>query len=230
MNNEYLLDYIGKSKTEKLSQDLRKYANECNLKKSISLPMSLVCVLPPLDNEIMGLGMSVPNDLILDNFGFYLAGIIGRATPINLIDDSGVARSRIFKQSSTLGMFANTQRDFAPNVPLTCGWAFKLGSGTTEPERDDFAIETDLPNSPENAYQPTLQGSHNSGLGTVNVVKNYPNASGSGVIKEMGLFDSLSNFNLVPNSTIHMMTHDLIDPVVPYSVGQIINLELIWQT
>lgn len=228
-HNEYLLDYIGKSKTENLSNDLRKYANECNLRKSLDLPMSICSVLPPDNNEIMSLGMSVPNDLILDNFGHFLAGIIGRATPQTLIDDGGVGRSRIFKQSSTLNMFFQTERAF-PSTSLPVGWTFRLGQGSTQPERDDFTIETLLGATPESSYQSTLQGTFSSSLGTVNVAKNYPNASGSGSISEMGLFCGTSNFSLSPTTSISMMTHDLISPVVNYTVGQIINLEMIWQT
>jgi len=229
LHNDYLLDYIGKSKTQKLTNDLRNYANDCNLRKSFDFPMSMCDVTPPESNEILSLGMSIPSDLILDNFGIFLAGIIGRATPQILIDTTGVGRSRIFKQLSTLNMFFQTERAF-PSTSLPVGWAFQLGQGTTEPERDDFKIETLLGASPENALQSTLQGSFISGLGTVNVAKNYPNATGSGTISEMGIFCGTSQYIASPRTSISMMTHDLIDPVVIYNTGQIINLELIWQT
>jgi len=230
LHNDYLLDFIGKTKIKNVQDDLRKLANEQNCKKNYSLPMSIVDISP--DNCYSALGMSVPNDIICDNFGRYLLGIIGRLNVItDLTDDDGSLHTRNFNNSNMELCFNNSRYFMFPTtVTVTCGSSFRLGSGDTEPERADFTIETLLPDTPESLYQQTLEGNLSVINGTVTLAKTYPSALGSGTIREIGYFQSLGLFSDVPPSIRCMFTHDLILPVVPYVAGQVINFEMVFQT
>ncbi len=229
MINEYLLDYIGKTKNSKTIDELRKLASELNI-GNYCTPMSIIDI-SPLD-EILQLGMSIPNDLILNNFGLYLAGFIGRIGNIaTFVDDGGVTRT--FNMGTTnQGDSFNCPRfnPFpAPIILMTCGTRFKLGQGSTLPARSDFKIETDLGSSPEKDLQNTLEGVFNSSLGKVTAAKAYPAAGGNGDITEIGLFYFMGNRLNSPASSAIMMTHDIISPAVNFVVGQTINVELVWQ-
>lgn len=236
MENEYLLDYIGRTKTEKLEADILKFVLEQNKKfcnvESYNLPMSIVNVNKPGDDEILQLGASVVSDLILNGFGQWINSWIGLPATNDFINDVGTPIIAVrVKQIGTTD-FSDTfcidrGIDFEPNPDENspCGTLFRLGSGITPPVRADFKIETLLGSAPESSYQNTGSGGYDSILGRITVARVYPNAVGTGTINEIGTFARVAQKT---SSFITMLTHDLISPGVDYTPGQTINVNLTW--
>ena len=236
MENEYLLDYIGKSKTNKIQNELYKLTNELYPKgECLERPMSLIDIHEKDSNEILQIGASVPGDLILDNFGFYVSGYIGVLVSTSfLVDITGATRTLDFRSigagnSRNIGLGQNTDNPPTRNMPI--GTYFKLGDSLATPLRADFDVNNALGSAPENALQPTNLGTTNIPQGQVKVSKTYPSAGGSGTIREIGLFFSVSDEGHVVGGASHtvMMTHELVSPTVAFVLGQVINVELIWQ-
>ena len=227
LHNEYLLDFIGKSKTNKLNSEIEKFVAENN--SCFYKPMSIIDVHKPNQNEILGLGISIPNDLILDNFGIWLSHFIGCIGTTNSMKDDGNTIRQI-RLPHNNGSMSNTVRidQVPPNPdfnPLG-GTYFRLGDSDVSPLRTDFNVGSTLPNSPESSLQGTNVGGFNSGLGTVTASKTYPSTSGVGIIKELGTFIRFNENTIGRN---YMLSHDLISPVVNYGIGDIINVEIKWQ-
>ncbi len=231
MINEYLLDYIGKTQTEKLQVELRKFVNENN--RCSLLPMSLIN--SSKDSEIKSIGASVPNDLILTNFGMWIVGVVGRQTgsAFPFINDAGSLTGTLprFNGLDEFQAFATRYADNITGVNKSVGWNFQLGKGSTPPARDDFNIETPLDDSPENGVPGALQGVFSEVNGTFTTGVTFGGATGSGSVSEIGLFTRMANEKrLSPTSWRFMMVHDLISPVVNYLPGQSINVEIVFQT
>ena len=236
MENKYLLDYIGKTKSRSLQDDIAKYVIEkkkvfCKV-DNFNLPMSIIDVTHPGEKEILQLGASIPSDLILDGFGQWINSWIGLPATNDFIDDSGNLLSAVkVKQTgsnlnSTECIDRGIQFETAPDEVSPCGTLFRLGSGITPPARGDFKIETLLGSAPENSFQGTGNGGWNSVLGKATVARSYPNAVGSGTINEIGAFAQVARRF---SSFITMLTHDLVSPGVSYTPGQVINVNLVWQ-
>jgi len=230
LHNEYLLDYIGKSKTEKTKHDLEKFVSNKNNRGGLGLPMALIDITNS-DKEILQIGSSVPNDLILNNFGHLMNAWIGLPLFENgFVDTGGTVRDnvQVVTNSSSNSNAIDRGIDFAevPDKVTPVGTQFRLGQGISPPARTDFDIQTPLGSAPESSLQNTNIGAWNSGLGKAIINRTYPNAVGSGIISEIGTFVSISD-KLSPR--LCMITHDLISPSVSYNAGQIINVELSWQ-
>lgn len=229
MENEYLLDYIGRSQTPKVKDDILKYCIEKKNKfcgfDGYNLPMSVISVTPPGDNEIKSLGASVLSDLILNNFGLWITGVLGmRGGTSSFTNESGGAET-VELVGGGSNQFNCAQDSDASKNPST-GSYFRLGSSAVAPTRNDFKINTLLGSTPESSLQATGDGLYSSILGRAIISRAFPGASGSDTVREMGLFYRLANTSLDGDN--YMVTHDLVSPVVAYDPGEIINVELIW--
>jgi len=230
-HNDLLLEFIGKTKNNKTSYELLKLLSQNRKHCSIfDQPMNIIDITNPFDNEILGIGASIPNDLILDNFGIMLNGYIGLASGANMTDIGGTIRALISKGSGDTVWNNCFQDNNVPtaDVSLPIGTQFKLGDGSVV-ARSDFDVDSPLPDAPENALQNTIDGGWNSGLGRVTTSRAFPSATGSGTISEIGLYTVMSKLFLAPNTFSFMITHDLVTPNLSYSAGQIINVETVWQ-
>jgi len=228
LHNDYLLDFVGKSKTNKIQSEIQKFVLEQKIKSCFNLPMSIIDTHNPFESEILNIGASIPSDLILDNFGYLMDHYIGCVGAVTKMTDiAGVLNSTTLPLSNQNVMnTAGFSQPPSPSFfPLT-GTLFKLGSdGVTSPLRTDYNINTPLGSSPENLITGTNDGGYNSGLGTFTASKTFPNAGGSGTIAEMGSFIQQTTGVTLKQ---YMISHDLISPVVPYVAGQVINVEIVW--
>jgi len=213
--NEYLLDYKGETFSDKLKHKIAKHIFEQRFKKN--QPMSFVCVSDK--EEIKSLGLSIPNDLINDNFGNMLSRMfrpiaVGNAHLWTCLDFSNMVR--------TMRHYSNSNNAFNFS-----GQGFTIiGKGTTTPTRQDFALASPFTTAPESLSQFHSNGGWNSGLGQVKYSMTI-NAGGSGTIAE-----SVSGQSGEDNGGINrswIWSRDLISPTASFINGQQIFLEYTWQ-
>lgn len=103
------------------------------------------------ENVIKGIGQSKPNNLILDQFGTWLAGFLRAPVSANknisITDTANNARTMVIYYDQATSFTFNC---FDVGL-VTCGSRIQCGSGTTVATRSDYAIETALGTAPENA-------------------------------------------------------------------------------
>ncbi len=226
MENSHLLEYIGKTKTNNLIESInaeyfenftKKYPNY--YQAEISKASSLVTVTK--ENEIKKIGMSCLNDLLNDNFGKTMGGIMYSASAeTNLIDFNGNTRNLLFRGSG-LGGSTIFNTVSAPLNPT--GTLIQIGSGNTPATRQDFNIETPFSSAPENVRRATGNGGWNSPLGQVSAPMSPFGTGGSGTINETCFFWQLiirTNVDI-----IFMMSRDNITPAVSFINGETINVD-----
>ena len=159
MENQHLLQYIGKTKTQKISDEINRdyrerfekqfptFFNPLQIKTKA---YSLVSVLR--DNEIKGIGMSCMNDLILDNFGkIFSAFFMNTGNTISVADILSPPNTTIDIWGSNTDNIFSTQGGGA-------GTFIHIGSGSTPPARTDFDIESPFGSSPENSRNSSSSG------------------------------------------------------------------------
>ncbi len=238
MTDKYLQEqFIGKTFTEKLNEDIGKYFIERKFSKLGFLPrpgvIGVCNVLDENKEEILALGGSEPFDQINDNFGKWMTAI---CCPINNTDNSpsheigtstdppvpisGVVNGQVFWYNKQQSHYSASGGGISQ---------IQLGQGTTTPLITDFNIETPLGSAPENLIS-TINGTGiYTGTGQVNFVRLFGPTGGTGTITEMGWFMRMrygaGGGGPNPNPSTFMFSHDLINPTVPYSVGQFIMAE-----
>jgi len=224
--NEYLNQYIGKTSSQKLLFDANKYLFEEKLKKASNSIMEtcLVHVENPLTKEIIGIGGSTPNDLILDNWGLLFARhwrlVFNTDSNVILTDNTGASETLAFvRQSAGTNQFNNT-------VAGSGGARIQIGSGSTTPARTDFTVSTPFITAPENGLIVNTIGILDVPNGTVKV-QAFILAGGSGTINEAGHFCQWANSSNIDK--FFMIAHDLISPAVPFIINQTITIEWTWQ-
>lgn len=217
IENQILLEKIGQTKTQKVIDDCYKIYKEKLDKKYpeyFSKNSSKMCSLVTTTekNEIKAIGMSKLNDLLTDNWGLILGGILDGASRnnITLKDETGIGTFQ-FRVWGT-----QTQVMFITNSG-SVGSQIKVGTGTTAPTRQDFRMET--------LVQTLVSGNGgwNSGLGKVDIPATGTAGSGFS-ISETGLFGRWVAWAFLVVKTI-MIAHDAISPVVPVINGQSINVD-----
>jgi len=224
--NEYLNQYIGKTSSEKLLFDANKYLFEEKLKKASSSMMEtcLVHVENPLTKEIIGIGGSTPNDLILDNWGLLFARhfrlVFNTDSNVILTQIGGTTETLVFvRQVASTNQFNNT-------LAGAGGGLIQIGSGTTTPARSDFTVSTPFITAPESGLVANTVGILDVPNGTVKV-QAFLLAGGSGTINEAGQFGQWANSANIDK--FFMIAHDLISPAVPFIINQTITIEYTWQ-
>ncbi len=228
IENEEILQHIGKTKTQKLQDEITKeyferYDKKFPLINEVDIfhkSLALITITKPNETEIKNIGMSCLNDLLLDNWGNCLNSLLSGASA-NLTNISGVANSGTFWGGSNFFTQALTS---APTSPV--GTECKVGAGLSTPQRTDFNIETPFGSSPENSFRNTGNGGWNSGLGQVTISTLISPTGGSGSIGEAGLFAEWYIKPAFDDETI-MLSHDKISPTVSFIIGEAINVEYI---
>lgn len=221
MENSQLLEHIGKTKTQKLQDEITKEYFEIFEKKFPSYSEnhkmnSLVTVTK--EKEIRSIGMSCINDLINDNWGKMLSSLIAGdefIAPPN-VDIGGTTNNALFVYR-TSGSFNMT--DTAGAV----GSNIAIGQGLTPAARTDFDIETDFAIGPESILNPTGNGGWSSVLGQVQIPWQIISL-GSGTITETGLFGQWGTLSPVEIQQ-YLLSHDNISPGVAFVGGQSVNVD-----
>lgn len=218
-----LIDYIGKTKSQTLIDEIQATYKENFIKKfpdyfekSYIKSSSIISITQPKETEIKDIGMSCLNDLLVDNYGNMLSGLLGGQAPsVNMKDTGGTDRAiTIVGQQGT---FTDTD----PVGTATVGSKIQVGKGLTPVARTDFNIETPFTGGIPSASVFTGQGGYNlAGKVTVSAVLSPTSQSGS--ISEACLFNW---FNHVVTSRFFMMAHDNISPAVGFIIGQAINVD-----
>jgi len=167
-------------------------------------------------------GQSKWRNLILDNFGLLLAGLISHhdvttTTHVGLVDDGGVSRDVAV---ATYRPETTDHYVFVHTSGSDIGGHMRIGSGTTAPARGDYGIETPFTVAPESDYFDAGTGVYSAGTITIS---GSITAGGSGTINEAGFFFKLRDAASLLR--IIMLFHDAISPGVSFSAGDPITVE-----
>lgn len=224
--NDLLNSLIGKSFNEKSKFEAEKILDEIHSKaQSRMIGKKALCYIVN-KNEILGVGGStlmidkngkIVSNLILDQFGKFLAAIFKRldgiSTVFNIKDTSGAATDLNGYGTITFNSFLSGD----------VGMRLQVGSGTTAPTRTDFDIETAFGTAPESTqFNAASNPVFNSGLGNFKYVASI-SAGGAGTIKESIVFSNMRAKNGLNISLI--LFRDIISPAQAFIAGQTIALE-----
>jgi len=225
IHNQLLLDFKGKTWNNKNRFDIEKYLIQNRIEElkyeNKFLPMALVCVFRPEEKknqEILGIGASVPSDLITNQYGEFFARLF-----------RAVAQG---SNSLTAQDFTNTTRTFlfystSASYNTTFSRLMQIGQGSTAPARSDFNIETPFANGgPEDLRQ----GFANAGYSSVTFQTKESIAilaTGAGTITEAVNFWVARD--TVAVQRIMLMARDIISPGVSFIAAQNIFVEYTWQ-
>jgi len=224
--NDSLNSLIGESFNQKTKFEAEKILDEIHCKaESRMIGKKALCYI--VDNlEIKGVGGStllkhkktekIISNLILDQFGIFLAQFFGRITTgsrnVTIKDFLGV--------NQTVGVYRTAQ---SFNVLSNVGIFVKVGSGSTVPARTDFKIETSFGTTPEDVgFVATSDPVFSSGLGNLKYAA-IITAGGSGTINESTLGSQWQNIFAVAKG--FTLFRDIISPSQAFIAGQTIALE-----
>ena len=166
---------------------------------------------------IKKIGVSKPNNLILDNFGTWFAGLFHQSTStwfsVNLKENiTGSTDAVGMIDGGSVGTYSFCH---AVGAHLN-GTRIQVGSGTTAPARADYKIETAFGTAPESAVFETGAGSY--AAGSMSVAGSIT-AGGAGTVNETVLFGHW--FNEEHNNALdYALFHDAISPGVPFIAAQ----------
>jgi hypothetical protein len=223
-----LEDYKGKTLNNRIQNELDKYALEQRLKANNNNSMfgvqSMVIIGAKKHGDmIKSVGVSKPNDLILNNFGNFWAALFtalnNSAIPFTMRDitDSEFTY-RTYRETSTN---PRTYNEGGANLGSQIG----IGSGTTEPVRSNTDIETYFGSSPESTRQNTSTGGWNTDNGHVTYVYAIT-AGGSGTIRETATFGVWKEIN--GNVKTNMLTREVLDTFQDFSATDPISVKYTW--
>jgi len=223
MENSQILEHIGKTKTQKLIDEIHSEYFELKSKK---FPVSKneindTCLVTAIDDkEIKSIGMSCINDLLLDNFGYFFQGAFLRfASALPLVADSGLVETADF-----IGFPAFSAR-YNANSSVTIGTRFQVGMGLTPALRSDFKIETPFVSAPESNITNTGLGVYTAGLSRVNVAGVISPTGDVGVISEFVMFAKWQEFPAQSQTRNYALSRINISPLVPFGLAQAINID-----
>jgi len=223
MQHLELLEKRGETKTDKLIQDCYKIYRESfdkqfpdYFEKNLVKAISFVTTFEKDSNEIKGIGMSCPDDLLTKQFAQWFGGIIGGVNgavpePVKATNGSTASIGNSHG-GSNFSRWGNT----ANGIRLR-GMRLSWGNGTDAITKDSFndsnIIQSlTLPNG----------GTFVSGLGQVTW-------SGSVVI---AVNDTIRQTSILgiwadtsQNNKNYLLLYDNINPTVPVSIGEILNIE-----
>jgi len=167
---------------------------------------------------IQGISQSKPNNLILDNFGTWLAGLINAPAQavktVSLKDLLGNARNLKTRNVYTEYAFS----EYSP--PNDSGTLLQVGGGTTPATRADYQIETALSVAPEDDVFGTGTGSYSAGVVSAG---GAITAGGTETINEVGFFGF---WTIVGGAAAYafMLFHDILVSGEAFTPGQTITV------
>ena len=219
MENQQLLQHIGKTKTDKLLLEIKKEFLEIKHKQFGVVdnqidPISIVTT--EKDKEIQGIGMSCINDLLLDNFGKWFAMAFGGSVQ-TMNDISNVARA--FRGTAGTNRFSNDQYNVT-------GSQMMIGQGLTPAALTDFYIETPFSNGGlEDSRHSTVDGVYFTGLKEAKTTIQIAPTAGSGSVSETIFLFVMRDDTGAQVARYVTISRDNISPVVPFVMGNQINVE-----
>ena len=170
------------------------------------------------DHDIIkGIDQSKPNNLIMDNFGAWLAGffrapVIGNKA-VTLTDSAGTPRNTVYVyyDSATEGVFNIDAGDIL-------GTRFQVGAGLTPAARADSNVETAFGTAPEDAVFDSGSGSY--AVGSI-AVAGAIIAGGAGTINETCLFGAWT-YELT--AADFLLFHDILAAGEAFVIGNTITV------
>jgi hypothetical protein len=204
-------------RAKQLKEQLKRFDSELSIEtittlQNISEGAFVTAVNP--DNEITDIGFNCPDDLVLDNFGLWLASFvrspISASTSVNLTDTANSSQQfQIYAISSSYNTFNNNG---------AIGTMLQVGSGSTAAARSNYAIQTAFGTGPEASRFGTSNGGYGSGSISFS---GAISAGGSGTVNELGCFGA---FNNVSSQTKYVMLfHDILSSGVSFTPGTTLN-------
>lgn len=170
----------------------------------------VMCAVTDKKRKILDIGFNTPEDLILDNFGKWLAAFV---TPpaqaaISVILTDVANSSQTFKTISASSGYFNTY-DI-----VQIGTRLQVGSGSTAAARANYAIQTAFGTSPESGRFATGVGSYAAGYVSLS---GAISAGGSGTVNETGFFGVWANTANAQKEI--MLFHDILGAGVGFVAG-----------
>jgi len=227
--NDLLNSLIGQSFNQKSKFEAYKILTEIHSKaQDRSIGKMALCYIVD-KNEILGVGGSslmkdkngkIFSNLILDQFGIWLAGMTGRrAGGVRLIALKSLNIGTVNLQTYT----TTTNLYFNRTVIADRGFSVRVGSGSTPPVRTDFDIETAFGTAPESTFFVAVSDPvWNSGLGNFKYFAGIT-AGGAGTINESIGAYSWQTDGI--NNGVFTAFRDIISPAQSFIAGQTIALE-----
>jgi len=224
IENSQLLELIGKTKTQNLLDDISKEYFELQIKKypdySISKALSIISITKPNETEIEAIGMSCINDLLTDQWGIFLRGILSSNATITINDEIGTPRTvQLGGGISGQGAPYNVTNNPAGQVGSAC----QVGTSAVPPTRQDVTINAPFGVAPESNKITTGNGGYNAGLSQIDIPCQISPTGGAGVIAESCLFCRWHTPS--DGNRFFCISHDVISPTVSFIIGKTINID-----
>jgi hypothetical protein len=192
---------------------------------------AVVAAVNPKNKKILDIGFNTPEDLILDNFGKWLAAIIQTPTAwfantsfatVTLKDTANTDRA-VPTYANAVSSYMAAFNSMASSTTTLTGTKLQVGSGTTAAARSNYTIQTAFGSAPENTRFPTGPGSYASGYV---VVSGSVAAGGSGTVNETGFFGTW-NYGTPGTSSGYgvadfMLFHDILGSGVAFAAGNLL--------
>ena len=236
MINEYLLDFIGKSNSQNVLNDAKKFVLEEKSKalKFAPRPNVISLVHTENKNEIMQIGASKPDDLISDNLLIILAGMFGTPTSenrlIQLIPTDGILRDFhvIARQPASGSTTTYTSMYASTAGGLSCN--IQVGKGVTGATRQDFKIEDPFANGGlEDGINPIGAPVYNPSLSRNSFATSFL-ATGLGGISETVLQTRyMTNLTGGRTTKLVQLSRDNISPIVSFIASESVFVEYVFQ-
>jgi hypothetical protein len=221
MENQQLLEHIGKTKTSNLIEDIEKEYFERKYKsfgikdnQETVTPVSVVTSTK--DDEIKQIGTSCMNDLLLDNWGAYYQVIYGRYN---------LGASMKLTSGSTVQFRANSTQRIWNNGNTACGTQVQIGTGTTPATTSDYQIETPFVGGIEAIPRSTGIGFYTVGSSTANVSTHWSPMSQAGAISETTFQLNIKRNDTAVTVNPIIISRDNISPVVNFNIGEQVNVD-----
>jgi hypothetical protein len=199
---------------ERMDHDLNEMkAERMTLRPQHLCEGSIVAALKSKTNhKILEIGFNTPDDLILNNFGTWLAHLLQGPSQTNVQGYTLYNITNTAKASTIFGYFGTSSYTF--NGTPANGIQIQFGSGSTAAARTNYSIQTALGNAPENTRFPSGAGAYaNNYVSFGNVII----AGGSGTINEIGLFGFW--YWLAGVQDTYMLCRDVLGAGVSYVAG-----------
>jgi len=164
------------------------------------------------NGKVLRQAKSRTNNLILNNFGIWLAGLI--RTPVTAAGT--VVLTDIVPSAQTVTLFSGAPGSAFNVVNAATGTQVQVGSGQTPAQRGDTNIQTPFATAPENTRFATGPGSYTGGVITFS---GSITAGGNGTIYEVGFFAAWSAATVLK---YFMLFHDLLATGVSFVATNII--------
>ncbi len=222
--------FIGKTFNEKLNEEMKDYFSERKFSVLGFLPRpGVIAMVHTIDKgEIKAIGGSDPLDIINDNFGKWLAAmhspLVNGANPADAQIGQGNDPVNLQGVANGSNYYYNDGNN-AWNA-FTAGEAYiQIGQGATPPLVSDFNIETPFANAGPEDVMKLVAGpaGFNPTVSRISIAANIGPAAGAGTISELALIQDWRF------STEFLMSHDAINPVVAFILGETIFTQYFFQ-